>query len=401
MKYITVFYLILLTACTDKKQVDHSTYMAQSDVYYTCSMHPQVVAYKPGNCPICQMTLTVAKKPSKIEDDEIQLTEQQIQLGNIKIDTLRSGNMNSQTVLTAVLNFDLTKTSAVSSRVMGRIEVLYFKNIGDYINKGDKLYEIYSEELNNAKQEYLSALTRQKVFADNLMVDFNTLIQSARHKLNLWGMSETQISHMEQAGKATFTTTFYSPNAGYITALNVQQGDNVMEGGTIVQLADLTSLWAEAQVFTTQFAQIQANTSIIVRVSEFENEPIQGKINFVNPEIIPDSRLNLIRVSIPNKGNKFKPGMSANVYINNGKQTALRLPIDAVIRDAKGATVWIKTGNNTFKSKMIEVGAEAHNFIEIKSGLMLNDVVVVTGAYLLQSEYLFKKGTNPMAGHKM
>ena len=400
MKYITLFCIIILTACTDKKQVGHSEHITESDVYYTCSMHPQVIAYKPGNCPICQMPLVV-KQSSKLNSDEIQLTEQQIQLGNIKTDTLRSGNMNSQTVLTAVLNFDQTKTSAVSSRVMGRIEVLYFKNIGDYIKKGDKLYEIYSEELNNAKQEYLSASERKKVFADNLMVDFNALIQSARHKLTLWGMSETQISLMEQAGKANVTTTFYSPNAGYITALNVQQGDNVMEGGTIVQLADLSTLWAEAQVFTSQFAQIQSNTAIIVRVPPFENEALQGKISFVNPEIIPDSRINLLRVSIPNKKNKLKPGMSANVYINTGKQTALRLPIDAVIRDAKGATVWIKTGENTFKSKMIEVGAEANNFIEIKSGLMLNDVVVISGAYLLQSEYLFKKGTNPMEGHKM
>ena len=152
MKYLSLFYVILLTACTDKKQAGQNEPVAQSDVYYTCSMHPQVVAYKPGNCPICQMPLVV-KQSSKLNDDEIQLTEQQIQLGNIRTDTLRSGNMNNQTVLTAVLNFDQTKTSAVSSRVMGRIEVLYFKNIGDYINKGDKLYEIYSEELNNAKQE--------------------------------------------------------------------------------------------------------------------------------------------------------------------------------------------------------------------------------------------------------
>jgi membrane fusion protein, copper/silver efflux system len=371
MKYLPLFYLILLTSCTDKKQVEHKEHLANSDVTKT------------------------------LQDDEIQLTAQQIQLGNIKTDTLRSRNMNNQTVLTAVLNFDQTKTSAVSSRVMGRIEVLYFKNIGDYINKGDKLYDLYSEELNTAKQEYLSALVRQKVFADNLMVDFNTLIQSARHKLTLWGMSETQIALMEQAGKVPITTTFYSPNAGYITALNVQQGDNVMEGSTIVQLADLSTLWAEAQVFTTQFAQIQSNTAIIVRVPPFENEPIQGKISFVNPEIIPDSRINLLRISIPNKNNKLKPGMSANVYINTGKQTSLRLPIDAIIRDAKGATVWIKTGENTFKSKMIEVGAEANNFIEIKNGLLSGDLVVVTGAYLLQSEYLFKKGTNPMAGHKM
>jgi membrane fusion protein, copper/silver efflux system len=371
MKYLPLFYLILLTSCTDKKQVEHKEHLANSDVTKT------------------------------LQDDEIQLTAQQIQLGNIKTDTLRSRNMNNQTVLTAVLNFDQTKTSAVSSRVMGRIEVLYFKNIGDYINKGDKLYDLYSEELNTAKQEYLSALVRQKVFADNLMVDFNTLIQSARHKLTLWGMSEMQIALMEQAGKVPITTTFYSPNAGYITALNVQQGDNVMEGSTIVQLADLSTLWAEAQVFTTQFAQIQSNAAIIVRVPPFENEAIQGKISFVNPEIIPDSRINLLRISIPNKNNKLKPGMSANVYINTGKQTSLRLPIDAIIRDAKGATVWIKTGENTFKSKMIEVGAEANNFIEIKNGLLSGDLVVVTGAYLLQSEYLFKKGTNPMAGHKM
>ena len=400
MRYITLVYFLLITACIDKKQVGHTEDLANSDVYYTCSMHPQVVAYKPGNCPICQMPLVI-QKVSKLNNDDLQLSDQQIQLGNIKTDTVRTGNMNSQTVLTAVLNFDQTKTFAVSSRVMGRVEVLYFKNIGDYINKGDKLYEIYSEELNNAKQEYLSALERKKVFADNQMVDFNALIQSAKHKLTLWGMTETQIALMEQAGKANVTTTFYSPNAGYITVLNVQQGDNVMEGGTIVQLADLSTLWAEAQVFTSQFAQIQSNTAIIVRVPPFENEALQGKISFVNPEIIPDSRLNLIRVSIPNKGNKFKPGMSANVYINNGKQTALRLPIDAVIRDAKGSTVWIKTGDNTFKSKMIEVGAEANNFIEIKSGLLSGDLVVITGAYLLQSEYLFKKGTNPMEGHKM
>ena len=400
MKYQFLFYLILLTACTEKKQGEHSEHVAESDVYYTCSMHPQVVAYKPGNCPICQMPLVI-KQSSKLNSDEIQLTEQQIQLGNIKIDTLRLGNMNNQTVLTAVLNFDQTKTSAVSSRVMGRIELLYFKNMGDYINKGDKLYDLYSEELNNAKQEYLSAIERKKVFADNQIVDFNALVKSAKHKLTLWGMSEKQISQMEQAGKANITTTFYSPNAGYITALNVQQGDNVMEGGTIVQLADLSTLWAEAQVFTTQFAQIQSNTAIIVRVPPFENEAIQGKISFVNPEIIPDSRINLLRISIPNKNNKLKPGMAANVYINNGKQTSLRLPIDAVIRDAKGATVWVNSGNNTFKSKMVEVGAEANNFIEIKNGLLFGDLVVISGAYLLQSEYLFKKGTNPMAGHKM
>ena len=77
------------------------------------------------------------------------------------------------------------------------------------------------------------------------------------------------------------------------------------------------------------------------------------------------------------------------------------VPIDAVIHDGKGAFVWIKTGKNTFKNKMVIVGAEANNRIEIRSGLMPGDVVVITGAYLLNSEFIFKKGANPMEGMKM
>ncbi|MEJ7738690.1 MAG: efflux RND transporter periplasmic adaptor subunit [Chitinophagaceae bacterium] len=104
-----------------------------------------------------------------------------------------AGNIGSQTVLTAVLNFDQTKTSAISSRVMGRVERLYFKNVGDYIRKGDRLYDIYSEELNNAKEEYLLASENQKSFTGSIAIDFNSLQQSGRNKLILWGMSSAQI----------------------------------------------------------------------------------------------------------------------------------------------------------------------------------------------------------------
>ena len=79
----------------------------------------------------------------------------------------------------------------------------------------------------------------------------------------------------------------------------------------------------------------------------------------------------------------------------------LSLPIDAVIRDGKGATVWVQTGKNIFKSRMVEVGMETGERIEIKSGLKAGDIVVITGAYLLHSEYIFKKGADPMAGMKM
>jgi Cu(I)/Ag(I) efflux system membrane fusion protein len=304
-------------------------------------------------------------------------------------------------VLTATLNFDQVKANAVSSRVMGRVEKLYFKNLGDYVKKGAALYDLYSEELNNAKQEYLLALEQKKTFANEAAIDFDQLLRSAKNKLLLWGMSEIQIQQLADNKKSTPATTFYSTASGFITQLDIREGDYVMEGGTIVKLADLSTLWAEAQVYTSQLAEVDRSSVATVQLPDFDGKEIKGRIEFVNPEINPDTRINLIRVSIPNNGNRLKPGMPAYVILKSPQRKSLTLPINAVIRDGKGATVWVKTGTHSYKNKMVEVGMESEDRIEIKSGLSAGDVVVVSGAYLLQSEYIFKKGANPMSAHDM
>jgi Cu(I)/Ag(I) efflux system membrane fusion protein len=93
--------------------------------------------------------------------------------------------------------------------------------------------------------------------------------------------------------------------------------------------------------------------------------------------------------------------MPAYVTLKSRQHHSLSLPVDAVIRDAKGASVWVRTGKNNFESRMVETGLEADELIEIKSGLEEGDIVVISGAYLLNSEYIFKKGADPMAGMKM
>ena len=390
----TVF--LFLISCKNKKEAPKDP-----DTYYTCSMDPQVVAYKPGKCPICHMQLTQVRKTNGDKKDEIQLSGQQIQLGNIMTDTIGTGTIGDQLVLTATLNFDQMKSSSLSSRVMDRVEKLYFKNLGDYVKKGSPLYDLYSEELNNAKQEYLLTLDKKITFAGETVIDFDQLLQSAKNKLLLWGMSEAQLQELTKNGKAAPITTFYSTAAGYITTLDIREGDYVMEGGTIIKLADLSSLWAEAQVYTSQLADIDRSSIATVQLPDFDGKEIKGRIEFVNPEINPDTRINLIRVSIPNPGNQLKPGMPAYVLLKSPQRKTLTLPIDAVIRDGKGATVWIQTADKTFKSVMVQTGLESDDRIEIISGLTTGEVVVIRGAYLLQSEFIFKKGSNPMDGMKM
>lgn len=394
MKKAILFLIfpLLLVSCGNKK-------VAKDDgVFYTCSMDPQVISDKPGSCPICGMPLTAIKKSSIENSDDITLSDQQIQLGNIKVDTIGKAGMENQLEFTGVLNLNAAQTATVSARIMGRIEKLYVKTTGDYISKGAPLYEIYSEELNNAKQEYIAALQRRTLFKEQSVINFEDLIESARNKLRLWGMTDGQVRALETVEKAPTRTTFYSSESGFVTSLGVTEGGYVMEGGIIVELANLSTLWAEAQVYTSQLYSIPANATARVRINEFGME-MQGKVEFSNPEISTDTRINLLRVVIPNKENKLRPGMPVLVTVQTARRNSLALPTDAIIREANGATVWLLTGPNKFRSKMVTLGTEGNGMAEITSGLAAGDVVVTSGTYLLHSEYTFKKGTDPMAGH--
>jgi Cu(I)/Ag(I) efflux system membrane fusion protein len=345
------------------------------------------------------MDLTPVRKKAGEKEDELQLSEQQIRLGNIQTDTIQQGSIGNQLVLTATLNFDQNSTRSISARVMGRVDRLYYKAEGDYVRRGSPLYAIYSEELNNAKQEYLLALERKKSFANETIIDFEQLLQSAKNKLLLWGMSETAIEELEKAGRAEALTTFYSPESGYITRIDITEGNYVMEGGTLMTLADLSTIWAEAQVYTSQMWMINRGSIASVQIPDLGGMELNGRIEFINPEINPDTRINLLRVSVPNRSNQLKPGMPAYVKLASPKRNSLLLPSDAVIRDSRGATAWVQTANNTFKPVMVETGTESAGQVEIRSGLKEGDVVVMSGAYLLHSEFVFKKGNDPMAGH--
>lgn len=393
--FILVAMLIFFSFCNGKKDT-----LSDPDLYYTCSMDPQVVEYKPGKCPICKMDLTPVQKTKGEKKDEIQLSDQQVLLGNIKTDTIRNGAIGDHLVLTGTLNFDQHRSVSISARVQGRVEKLYFKNLGDYVKAGSPIYELYSEDLNNAKQEYLLVLDKRKAFADETTIDFSNLLISAKNKLLLWGMSEAQLQELANNDKAAPTTTFYSNESGFITSLDIREGDYIMDGGPVLRLADMSRLWAEAQVYTSQLAEIDRSSIATVQIPDFDGKEIKGKIEFVNPEINPETRINLIRISIPNPGNQLKPGMPVYVLLKSPDRKTLSLPINAVIRDAKGATVWIQTANHVFKSVMVKTGLESDDLIEITAGLKSGDIVVVSGAYLLHSEFVFKKGADPMAGHQ-
>ncbi|MES2397499.1 MAG: efflux RND transporter periplasmic adaptor subunit [Bacteroidota bacterium] len=392
-KILNILLLVFFISCGRKED------KTANDVYYTCSMDPQVVESKPGNCPICKMPLTEVKKGQMQGENELQLSDQQIQLGNITTDSLKEHLLGDDILLTGIVNANENTLVSISSRVMGRIEKLYFKTTGDIISKGQPLYEIYSEDLNIIIKEMFLAAEKKRSLKGN-EIDYDKILQSARNKLLLYGLTEEQIKQIESENTPPYTIKILSKIDGIIYSVDTKEGNYLMEGGDVFHLADFSTVWVEAQVYSDYMSEIKAGMEAKVMFAAFPGREFSGQLTFVNPELNPSSKINIIRVEVPNSNEDIKPGMQAYLSLLLKQKSGLSLPTDAVIKDSKGSTVWLQTGNNKFKSVMVQTGLEANGYTEILHGLNKGDIVIVSGAYLLNSEYIFKKGTDPMAGHE-
>ncbi len=397
IRWLTVILLnISLISCGKKDE------KVQKDVYYTCSMDPQVIEYKPGKCPICKMPLTPVKKEQaqQEKENELHLSDQQIQLGNITVDSLKNHLVGEEIILAGTVGTNQNSLIAISSRVMGRIEKLYFKSTGARVTKGTPLYEIYSDDLNLAIREMMLAAEKKRTLRSN-EIDIEKILRSAKNKLQLYGLTEDQIQRIEMSGKPPYTIPILSKADGVIYSIDAKDGGYLMEGSDVMHLANYSTVWVEAQVYSDYLDEIRKGMLATVIIPALSDRQFTGKVSFMNPELNTDSKINSIRIEIANSSNDIIPGTQAYVKILANQESVLSLPKDAVIKVGGGSTIWVKTGHNTFKSVMVHTGLEGNGYIQILHGLNEGDLVVVTGAYLLNSEYNFKKGANPMEGHDM
>jgi membrane fusion protein, copper/silver efflux system len=383
-----ILLLILAFACTQNK--DYT-----SHDQYTCPMHPQVIQDKPGTCPICGMDL-VKMSASTSTDGSIMLTESQIKLANITTTLTRAEKMGENSILTGKLMVNEEQTEIVSSRVQGRIEKLFFKEVGQRVNKGQTLYEIYSESLLTLQQEYLLAVRQ---FEELKSPRYESFVTSAEKKLTLLGMTKEQIKMLAQQKKTNSRITFLAPAGGIIARIDVAEGQYVSEGSALYRIEKLDQIWVEAELYSGESMLVKTGDVVRVQVNGFEGAPIEGKVTFLSPEYRQGSQIITLRAVINNQKKEFLPGMQANVVLSHSEKKAIALPVDAVIRDAKGSHVWILEKDGSFKSRMVKTGLENFDKVEITDGLEEKENVVITGAYLLYSELVLKKGIDPMAVH--
>ncbi|PWA10118.1 efflux RND transporter periplasmic adaptor subunit [Flavobacterium laiguense] len=398
MGLLSILFSVFI-ACNTKKEEDHSMHEKKETVFYTCSMDPQIKEDKPGKCPICHMELTPIKNNDK-ETNEISLSKQQIQLGNITTQTIGTTQSDLEQKFTGVLTVNQEKINTLSTRSMGRIERLYFKTVGDYVKKNDPVYQLYSEEIAIAKQDYFTAY-KQLSMPGDFGKNAQNMFRAAKQKLLFYGLSNTQIENIKKSADVSPYTTFHSTYSGTVFEIIATEGSYVMEGSGLIKVADLNTLWLETQVNINYAKTLRIGQTAQISYTDFPEQTNQAKVTFINPEVNTDTRLLLIRLEVPNRNLQLKPGMQAVAKLKQSNIKGLFIPIDAVIQDQNASYIWVEKRPGVFENVMVETGVEINGMIEIISEIDPSKKVVITGAYAINSEYKFRKGSDPMEGHKM
>ncbi len=390
---LLLVWVLVLGACTEEKNKTQAETPANAKTY-TCPMHPQVVQHEQSTCPVCGMDLVLVEKSNASAG--LQLDARQIMLANIATMPISNSESTGKQQLNGRLVTNPDATTYISSTVEGRLDWLFVKQTGAQVKKGQPLYQIYSEQLASLQQEYLLAVAQAAQFpADKT---FAQILRSARQKLSLYGQSETQIRVLEKGGKINPNITFFAPESGTVAELSVNEGQYVSEGSPLLRLEGYQSLWVEADIYASETGSIKPGQQLQVVVPGWETEAKTVKVAFVNPALEPGSQLVQIRAVMPNPREQWQPGLQAKVYVlQRAEPKGISLPEGAVIHSGQGTHIWVETKKGYFEPRVVETGEETESGIVINSGLQSGDKVVVSGAYLLYSEYILKKGKDPMS----
>lgn len=244
----------------------------------------------------------------------------------------------------------------------------------------------------------LSAL-QMKVESSNLGESLDQLVVAAKKKLMLWGLTNAQIEQLEKSEVASPLITFYSPVSGTLTELAVGEGQYVDEGTALFRIADMSQLWIEAQMYSSELRWLEGKTTIMVEFDDFPDEMFKVVPVFDNPALEADSKISLIRFQVENHFNKLKPGMMAYVNIRRSEKKTLVIPKRSIVV-GEMISAWVKRGEGKYEKRMISLGIQNKKEVEVLSGLKVGELIVTDGAYLLNSALILKKGTG-MPGMKM
>ncbi len=275
---------------------------------------------------------------------------------------------------------DQTRIYDVVPRFSGYIITLYADRIYKKVKKGERLAKVYSPEVLQAKEDYLNALnyTKQRSNA--------TMVQSAKEKLQLLGVTNREITAVRKSGKAGMYTYVYALSNGYLFEKNVNNRGAFKARQTLFTIVDLDKVWIEVKIYQKDLFKYRALHDFSVTAVGLERTYKAKKIQLY-PRLDPKEATATLRLEAANSKGELLPGMYTTVRANSKAKNYLTLPTTAVIRK-NGQFYVFSVGEfkGEYEPITVDVQLLDTNTYIVKSGLKKGDEVVNNALFMLDSD---------------
>ncbi len=360
---------------------------------FHCPMHPTVVSDKAGDCPICGMKLVPMEESAPGDTNtppglaSVSIMPAARERMGLTLGTVAKRKLSREIRTSARIVADETRLHHVTVKIEGYVEELFTATIGQQVKQGEPLLTIYSPMLVSAQQEYLNVLNNNAGLA-----------AAARKRLTLWDITDEQIERLAKTGQPERTVTLFAPASGWIIERDISAGHRVMAGEQLMVLGDLSSVWADSDIYQSDLPNVKMGMPVELAVSAAPDMTFTGKVSFISPSLDAGTRTVKVRMEIPNAGLLLKPEMFAVARLAFDLGEKLAIPEAAVMRTGVRSYAFRDAGEGRLEPTEIKLGARTDGWFELLDGLKEGDKVVTSANFLVDSESSMKAAIEALSG---
>lgn len=336
-------------------------------------------------------------KPSATARGDVSIDPRRQQL--IGVRTVKAERSSLSAVIRAVgiVRADETRISDVNVKIDGWIRRLFADYTGRLVERGAPLLTLYSPDLLAAQREFVLAINARDDMQSSIVPEAKTradaLVAAARQRLARWDMAEEEIARLEQTREPADVETFRSPSSGVVIEKMAVEGAHVTAGQTLFKLADLSTVWVEANVYEEDLPSVQIGDRATIMLDAYPGERQAGRVVYLSPSLDEQTRTNKVRFESPNARGRLKPGMFATVELTTtARGSGVTLPLDAVLDSGQQQLVFIAQGQGYFTPREVTTGRRLGDRVEITHGVSEGDEVASGAAFFLDSESQLRSG---------
>ncbi len=386
-----------------------STQNGRKVLYWYDPMHPAYRSATPGKAPDCGMTLVAkyaddAAMSADMPHGTVRISAEKQQLIGVKLGRVEEQPLTKTLRAVATIAIDERWLSHAHTKVEGWIQDVFVNYVGEEVQHGDPLFTLYSPELLSAQQEYLIALKARKELADSstpeIARSMEALFEAARERLQLWDLSEEQIRQLEDSGKPQRDVTFYAEHGGFVIERKALPHMRVEKNTDLYLIADLSQVWAIAEVYEYEAPLVRLGQTGRMTVAALPGRTFIGKVDYIYPQLDPQTRTLKVRLDFANPDLKLRPDMFANVEFTAALGQKLVVPEEALLDSGTRQYVFLHRGDGYFEPREVQIGMRTGGWVAIEHGLKRGDEIVVSGNFLIDSESKLKAAAGQMSGHQ-